>query len=195
MSRATLVALALVAGLVIIVVLNPPHSVCDSQFLIFQEEQTPFLYLDKSQAFAKTTGFKASYDRCLNGNNLGACAALFTGVTRLLDDLESGNPKCHQSFFKRKEVKKALSDTMSLMLRLAWGNEPPENIYERTSWLSRNNLFLFCTLESKYKDYYGASNYESWREGQMNDLPNPKNLDRQNIWKLSLFSLDCRKFL
>jgi len=194
LPRSIFVGLVLVVALILIFMLNPPHSVCDSQFAIFKADQTPFLYLDPKKPYMKTSGYQASYDKCSASNNLGACADLFGATRQLMSDLASGNPRCHTEFFNKAEVKKALTDTMSLMIRLAWGNQPPASIYEKNGWLNSNHMYLYCELKANFLNHYGKPAYETWREKQMQALPNPKNIDRREVWNRSLVSIDCKPF-
>ncbi len=46
LSRRTIVILSLVVGTLVIIMLNPPHTVCDAQLDVFKSSQTGFLFLD-----------------------------------------------------------------------------------------------------------------------------------------------------
>ncbi len=194
LPRWVLVGGILVLGIFLLLVLNPPHSVCDSQLTLLQSLQTPFLYLDKKKSYIKTTGFSASYTKCRNGNSLGACQDLFNGVLKLTGDIESSNPECLAELSKVKDIKKAFRDTQDLMVELAWGNQPPESTYEKFSWLDNNHMFLFCKLTGLRTKSEGKDAWEKWREKTMLSLPNPSNLSRADVWRRSIFSASCSTF-
>jgi hypothetical protein len=184
----------LVIGIFLLLIINPPHSVCDSQMEVLKTSQTPFLYLDGKKKYIKTTGFDAAFKNCRNGNSLGACVDLFSNVQKLAQDVEGSNPECVVDLADTREIKKAFRDTQELMVELAWGNQPPESTYDKFRWLDNNHMFLFCKLTDIRMRGEGKEGWESWREKTMMALPNPANLPRAELWRRSIFSASCSNY-
>lgn len=194
LPRWALVGGILVIGIFLILLIQPPHSVCDSQFAVIKASQTPFLYLDPKKKYIKTTSYEASYRNCRNGNSLGACVDLFAGVQKLMQDVRASNPECITNLGDKTEIRKVFRETQELMVELAWGNKPPESTYDKFGWLDNNHMFLFCKLTDLRQKASGKEAWEAWREKVMASLPNPANLQRADIWRRSIFSASCTNY-
>lgn len=184
----------LVIGIILLLLINPPHSVCDSQYAVLKKSQTPFLYLDAQKKYLKTTGYQAAYDNCRNGNSLGACVDLFNGVQKLMQNVNASNPECIAELADRSEIKKSFRDTQELMVELAWGNKPPESTYDKFGWLDNNHMYLFCKLTEIRQKAEGKDTWEAWREKVMSSVPNPSGLPRADVWRRSIFSASCTNY-
>jgi hypothetical protein len=193
--RTFFVAGVLVVGVALILLINPPYTVCDSQWDVFQAHQTPFLFLNKSKAYIKTLGIDAATEKCKKGNNAGACQELFQGVLSMLKDFEIVSNECTNIFLSKNIVRKTIWDTQELMVQLAWGTKPPNSVYERFGWLDNNHMFLFCRLKEFAIKDKGKDAWEAWREKNMMALPQAEQIGRGEAWKRSLFSARCSDFL
>lgn len=182
-------------GILVIVLSQPPHSVCDSQMEILRETQRKFLYKERPKSkVLKTSNYQYLHDRCRDNASPGGCYELFQEVKTLLDDLETVTHECAPTAGAITEVKKALWDTEDLLVRLAWGGAPPAAYHAKFGWLDRADVTLFCKLKTRLISTYGEPAWNSFREKLMLDLPGAKDLARNQSWDMSLFSENCARY-
>ena len=94
LPRALVVILGLITGLLVILALNPPFSVCDAQLQSLKERHTPFFVKDSSKKYMLTTGYEKALSTCRSVNSPGGCLELFEGVKALIKDLEVSSREC-----------------------------------------------------------------------------------------------------
>ena len=179
--RSLFVGGVLVVGVALILLINPPYTVCDSQWDVFQAHQTPFLFLDKTKSYIKTLGVDVAIEKCKQGNNAGACQELFQNVQEMLKDFEIVSNECTSTFLSKTMVRKTIWGTQELMVQLAWGTTPPSSVYERFGWLDNNHMFLFCRLKEFAIKDKGKEAWEVWREKNMMSLPQAEQVGRNEI--------------
>ncbi len=61
-------------------------------------------------------------------------------------------------------------------------------------WLDTADIALFCQLKSRIMAFYGEDSWVALRERMMRDLPGAKDLPRNQVWDLSLFSENCARY-
>ena len=193
MPKSTWVPLGLLGGLVLIFIANPPYTVCNSQEEEFQKQHTPFFLFEASARFKEKTGYEKAFESCQNSNNPGGCVALFNGVNELVDSLKTIPGDCALSFCKKKEFNEALWETLDILVRIAWGDQPPSDIYEKTSWLNHSHFSLFCQIKQTLIDCHGEKRWKKVQEETLNSLPGIEGMDRRDIWRLTLLSTDCSR--
>lgn len=181
--------------MVFIILSSPPHSVCDSQIDVIKESQKHFLYKDPPKSkVVVTTRYQFQRDRCKSTNSPGGCYELFQGIRTLLQDLATVTSECGSSIGGVKEIKTALWETSELLVRLAWGEKPPSAYHAKFGWLDNADLTLFCKLKARATQMYGESAWNSFREKMMSDLPGTKDLTRNQVWEVVLFSENCARY-
>ena len=194
-SKNMLAFLAIAAGMVFIIATQPPHSICDTQIETIKEAQKKFLYKDPPKSkVVKTTLYETLRDRCKNSNNPGGCYELFQKIKALLDDLTTLPMECASAAGSVPEVQRALMETIELMVRMAWGNKAPGAYEAKFGWLDKADVSLFCGLRSRIGYVFGDSTYDRLRERLMLDLPGSKDMTRQQVWEMSLFSENCARY-
>lgn len=186
-----LVGGSLFIGLVFILLFNPPYSACDSQFEIFKQNQTPFLYLDSTKKFSTETGLQMSLKICEERNLPGSCFRYFEGLRFLMRSIDTVSYECQPSILKNDEVKKALFDAVAFIVRLAWGLNPPQTYLDKTGWLDTVHLTTYCEIQSKIIDFFSPDDWSQLREQVLISLPGNETLDRKELWNRSIFSLKC----
>jgi hypothetical protein len=279
LSKNTLAVLAIGGGIFMIIVANPPHTVCDSQLEVLRESQKHFLYessnfllykkkpkvtftdkdfgtdafpneiksasgaylvlksvngvsvgdlvyqsetdkarvtsvdyasstvsVDQSQGtwkpgscwiYHKTsniTKYKGLHDECKASNTPGGCYELFQNIKVLLDDLVAVPKDCGSAAGGIKEVNAALWETVELLVRLAWGEKPPSAYNSKFGWLDTADITLFCKLKARISSMYGEAKWTAFREKMMLDLPGSKDLNRNQVWEMVLFSENCARY-
>lgn len=182
-------ALALVLAFVL--VFNPPYSACDSQFEVFKSSLTPFLYLDPTKKFMTETEFQKNIKICEERNLPGSCFQLFEGLKFVVRALDTVSSDCQPTIAQKAEVKKVLFESVSFIVKLAWGLMPPQSYLDKTGWLDTVHLSTFCEVQNKITENFSESEWAQYREQVMSQLPGADKLDRKEIWNRSLFSLKC----
>jgi len=188
---------AIAAGIVFIILSQPPASVCDQQIEVIKTAQTNFLYKDEffpKSKVIKTTKYEYLRDRCKQTNDPGGCYELFQEMKILLHDLNTLTSACASAAGSLAPVRRALWETLDLMVRLAWGEKPPESYSTKLGWLDSADVNLYCKLKDKAQLIFGESQWDRFREKLMVELPGAKELPRNQVWDLSLFSENCARY-
>ena len=193
-SKNTIAFLVLSAGLLILIVAQPPHTLCDSQIDQIKISQKHFLYADPKSKLVKTTPYQFLRDRCKNTNDPGGCYELFQNMKKLLEDLNTFTTDCASVPGTIPEVKAALWETTELMVRLAWGEKPPSSFNAKLGWLDTADMSLFCRLKARVQTVFGEPAWDKLREKLITDLPGTKELTRTQTWELILFSENCSRY-
>jgi hypothetical protein len=188
-------AFLLIAGGILFIVLSqPPHSVCDSQMEVVNRNQLHFLFKDPKSKAIKTTKYETLRDHCKLTNNPGGCYELFQELKTMVYDLRTLSSECSAAISGTSEYKRALWDSAEMMVRLAWGEKPPSSYSSKLGWLEVADVSLFCRMRELLVAFYGDSAWESFRERLMKDLPGARELNRNQVWELSLFSENCARY-
>jgi hypothetical protein len=203
--KGLLALIAIVVGIFFVVLSSPPHTVCDSQLELFRSNEQHFLFLDQAKRNKirgigdpiegdETTKYLTLYNHCLNTNTPGGCYELFYETRTLLRDLSEVPDSCAAEAGDIAEVKKAIWGVEDLLVRLGWGEKPPGQYSQKFGWLDTADLSLFCKLKHQIITSYEEEAWENFRESQFKSLPGAKDLTREEVWDLSLFSENCAKY-
>lgn len=194
--------LAITGGILFIVLSQPPHTVCDSQLEVIKKAQEKFLYKDPKSKKVNTTRYQTLYDHCKITNNPGGCYELFQEMKVLLYDLGTLSSECSGPLGAVPEHKRALWDVTELLIRLAWGDKPPESYHAKFGWLDTADVSLYCRLKERIIAFYGDAAWTRFREPYLNpknqnnvkELPGSKDMTRNQIWDMSLLSENCARY-
>ena len=190
-----LAAVAILGGIFVIILIQPPHGVCDAQIEVIKKAQRSFLWREKPNSeILKTTKYEYLRGRCKGSNDPGGCYELFRGVKLLLQDMDSLSEACGSTAGSVTEVKKALWETTELLVRLAWGEKPPASYNAKFGWLDVADVTLFCKLKARVSGVFGEPAWTAFRERMMRELPEATTLTRNQIWELSLLSENCARY-
>jgi hypothetical protein len=186
--------LAITGGIAFIIFSQPPNSICDSQLEVINKSQRNFLYQDPKMKGVTTSAYERLRDYCKNANNPGGCYELFQGLKNMIHDLETFTSECVGAVGGVTEYKRALWQSADMMVRLAWGEAPPAAYTTKLGWLDTADISLFCKLKARVVIFYGQPEWEQFREKMMGELPGAKDLPRNQVWELSLFSVPCERY-
>ena len=191
--RKILVTLLLVGGVALIVLMNPPHHLCDTQVETFKENVGDFLFLTSSSR-VKEVRFPRLLDRCKETLSSGGCYELFLGLRNFLNQFQVVSPDCSSRVGRIRQVNAALTQSLDLLIRLGWGGEPPRTSAMRTGWLGAPELNLYCLLQHRYSRLYGELSWQSFRESYFTALPGASELGREEVWEKSILSIPCEDY-
>ncbi len=204
---------AIFFGILLIFLLSPPHSVCDTQEATMRETQAGNIFgtVEKKKKIPPVV--VRTKEACQLGNSPGSCYEYFMVLKKVVDDLSKASSECTAQLFSINEVKSALNDGIELMVRLAWGVKPPEPGFDRFGWMQEAELAIFCRLKGIYIRAEGEDAWGALRNRIATKLPgeeippssDPSQvtaearkaselLSEQDIWNRSLFSVRCDAF-
>lgn len=194
LPRSLIVFLLLAGGIGIILLSDPPVSLCNAQESKFTQDQAVFLFKDSKSKFAKTKEYQILLNHCKDTNSPGGCFEYFNKVRNMVDDLRKVSTECRPDVANISEVHQVVSQTLELMVTLAWGIEPPLTAYEKYSWLGKADMALFCSLQFFYIQGKGDSQWQQKREALMLSLPGATGMPREELWQKSILSENCAQY-
>lgn len=219
---AVLAILVLAGAIVLFIVSNPMHTLCDTQAEVLQQAQTGALFPQPTQVRDEKGKHNetlpprivAAKQKCQVGNSAGACYEYFTILKQLAVDIGKVSTECFAQMFELPNVQRALTDGVEVMARIAWGSEPPALWWNRSGWLQESELAVYCRIKNIYIRTKGQEEWENLRRAIFAKLPGeapvvktdpneivkePKRavqvLSEQEIMSRSIFAVRCESFL
>jgi hypothetical protein len=112
----------------------------------------------------------------------------------LIRDLEAVPSECAAQIGSINEVKVALMEISELLVRLAWGDRPPVTYHQKFGWLDTSDISLYCRLKKQIIESYEELAWQEFRERLFRDLPGSKDMPREQVWDMTIFSENCAKY-
>lgn len=186
----TLVAIvALIVGYFVIMAANPPRTLCDEQLDLFKQTQKSFL---ANQGKAQRSVAVQLHEQCKSENGPGGCFDYFLNLKKMVEDLERIPKSCGSALGEDALVKQWLLKSITLMTQIAWGEKPTAQVQaHRTGWMDASDFRLFCRIKVLSTRIFGEEEFGSFRDSLLASLPGAKELNREQIWSRSIFSLRC----
>lgn len=213
LPKSVLAILAIVIGIIVFMLLSPPHTICDTQEAALRDSQTGNIFSTVVKKNKIPPALARSKEACQLGNSAGACYEYFLALKKVADDVGKASSECTNQLYNINEVKTALGDGIELMARLAWGVKPPDQGLEKFGWLQEAEISTFCRLKSIFIRANGEESWTALRKMISTKLPGeevplsydpnmaaaePKKatavLSEEDIWNRSLFSVRCELF-
>lgn len=185
---------ALILGLLLIVMNDPPRSICDTHVELFKKEFEGQLYPKKIKGTTLKPKINKFIAQCKLSNNSGGCAQLFSFLRDLVKSLKKVSGECKSEFASDPMVNGTLYQSFDLMIRIAWGSEPPRTYLDKNNWFGPSHLALFCQLKFVIEDFYGKKFLQNYREKMFRELPGIAKLTRQEGWSRMLLSTQCNRY-
>lgn len=185
---------AIVIGLIVILLSDPPKTVCDTQLEVFRESQKSFLYSNQKKEVTFRPGVEKAVEACKMHPGPGGCYELFDQMKRVADDLRNIPQACAADAGGVAEIRRALWQTLELMVLLAWGDKPPLTYVQRYGWLDSSDVALFCRLKHQAIAFYGNEEWQAFRVRVSRKFPDATTLSPEQIWQRSLLSTTCENF-
>lgn len=191
----TVVAIgAILIGFFLIVMNDPPKTVCDTQMELFRESQRTFLYAPPESKLAKSILVKDLHKLCKDSNSPGGCFEYFQRLKKFVVDLENMPKTCADTVAAESAVKVWLWESLKIIAQISWGDRIPASYSRKHGWLDASDLALFCDLKKNAGRLYGDHVFAQWREEVLNSFPGADQVDREVLWRKSIFSTPCTAF-
>lgn len=213
MPKPVLAFLAIFVGIIVFMLIEPPHTVCDTQAATLREVQKGNIFPTQFKKNVIPPTIQRAKEACQLGNSAGSCYEYFMSLKKVADDVAKGSLECASQLYNIKEVKSALNDGLELMVRLAWGMKPPEPTLDHFGWMQESEIASFCRIKNVYVRANGEDAWVELRKKLATKLPGeeiepstdptqvgvePRSaavmLSEQDIWNRSLFSVRCESF-
>jgi len=180
-----LALVAVIGAVFFMLYYDPPHNLCETQKQAYVRQQKKFLAGRQYNRF---------FEQCLKSNSRGGCSPYFEGFKKALDDFQVLDPKCSSVIAGGGRVRTTFSAFLVQTTRLAWGDQGPQSVHARSSWLGPGQLRVFCRVKNFYINNYGQGKYILFRNSVLKKLPNKRKLKNVEIKDRSLFSLSCSRY-
>ena len=198
LSKGTLAFICIALGTLVIIYLDPPHTLCNSEKTQLLETQKKFLEPDPAlkKAFKKAKSpHNRLYTSCKESENSGGCLEYFLHVKKFMSDFEVTSQECRKQIFSDKKIKDVFNQSLQLMVNLAWGKAAPTEYQKKYSWFDQADIYLFCKIKNLVQTSSSEANWATQREALLQQLPGADNLSRDQLWKSSLLSTSCKSYL
>jgi hypothetical protein len=210
-----ILAILVIAVAIIFFMLNdPPNTVCDVQAGNLKESLRGKLFPAIVNKNRIPPMIGPAQEACQLGNSAGSCFEYFSILRKTANDIKNYSSDCRSELVSIPEVRKALRDGVTLMVKMSWGSRPPEPGMARLGWLSDSELGLFCMIKDIYVQSFGE---EAWSEFRLSifkelpgDVPHGKSpgssdlvseplrametMAEKDIWARSIFSVRCENY-
>ena len=194
LPKTTFVTLVITAGILYIVLSDPPKNLCDAQMDQFKKVNVGVLSLNPKLKTRKQTRFQELFEICQNTKTPGGCYELFAITKQILKNSRSVAPECYRKLANDSAFDNAIWSTLDLMVRMAWGAKAPTVPALKNGWFDPADLNLFCSLKNVSQNVYGKDRYETFQEKYFKELPEASQSSRNDVWARLLFSVNCSNY-
>lgn len=166
-----IVIVAILGGVLLVFFGQAPHSPCDSQKEIFLESQKGLLFpkIEKKQRLPAQ--YFRFADSCKTVLMPGSCYELFALLKKTLRDVQAAPQDCSEQFSEIPELKRAIRESIGVMVEIAWGKHTPEEGQQKFGWLEISDLALFCQLKRNYIKIFGQDQFDDLKMKVLSQLP------------------------
>lgn len=170
---------------------DPPKTLCDIQMQEVNKRLGSGFFQNDSRGGGFESGVMTAFNHCLESNSPGGCHDMFKRFDYLEGIVKTVPTECggHSS---TSQIRGFLAKALRLFGKIAWGEKPPINKYNKTSWLDTADLGLFCRLKRQYQRLYGYQAWKNFVQGFAPTLPEAKDLERKKIFELCIYTYPCK---
>ncbi len=188
LPRPLIVISVLILGVILIMVTDPPKTVCDAQLDVFLQEQKGRMTSLKGNVgslWARSAKF------CKETQSSGGCLEFFNTTKQAVKDIHNAPDECIPRLLEEEWLYKSIKDSIILMVQLAWGAKIPEPGPSVFNWMTFTEFALFCDLQRTFKKPMLDDEWEVFVRGVIAKLPGSNQLTFNESFERSLFSLRC----
>jgi hypothetical protein len=122
---------------------------------------------------------------------MGGCFELFSGLRRVVREVQPLRAECQIEAVRSTEVGSALRKSYTLMAHLAWGERVPAST-GRANWFEKSDVHLFCQLDRYLRLAYGEQGMARLQREIMGTLPGAPDVSSDEVWAKSIMSYNCQ---
>ncbi len=193
LPRKIFVTLILGAVIVLVVLQDPPHTICRTQIENFKARQKGRLYKNPDVKTRKKPLMDVLMAECKTHSSPGSCYGLFAQVHKLINDFNVISQDCMQNLAAVSRVRKTLFQVYDLMVRLAWQEVPAHLVHSKFNWFSTADVALFCKLKNSAEELYGEQTLKQWNGRVFKTLLGTQAVSSE-AYERSLISESCTSF-
>jgi hypothetical protein len=204
-----LLALIAVVGMAFFIYYaQPPRTICDTERETFEESLKGELYperVSKKQGLRPAEMTKAK-EYCKLGNSSGGCLEYFNLLRNIVRSMDLLSQECLPVLAEAPQVHSALKEGLSLMVLLAWGDQPP--IDQNQNWFRYADYAVFCKVREQLKKITPEDELNEFYLAILGQLPGPKPTDsfsprskaiqtmpQSEVFQKSILSLRCGSYI
>ncbi len=161
-----IVVALLLGGAIFILILFPPHNICDTYVDQFKKKSENFFQIHNK-----------AFETCKKTSSSGGCLLLFSKLLSFSQHLLNTPSECQRALSNSK-VKKVLWENLELIALLY-----------PLGWLSSSDQDLFCQLKHWSIKFYGENSWEKF-ESKITKVKVKNNKAREE----HIFSQPCIGF-
>jgi hypothetical protein len=188
-----ILVIVLIGGFILFYVFSePPRTICDAQLEAFQERTKFFLKIEEKKAkFKKKTPYQEKREECGQGRTSGACYDLFQGMKVVMREAKSVSRECFGDLAYESAFRASLWETLELMVKLAWGDEPPISPSQRFGIFDKSDYAFFCEMKNVANLVYSDNKWSEFVSEQLNTAKGSEKLSKEERWARSIMSAPC----
>ena len=185
----------IIIGFVVIVLSDPPRTICDSQLEVYRESQQDFLFFRRGAGNSTKPALMGELIfRCRGDNSPGGCFELFQRLKKMQADLVTIPGHCSADAMEDANISGGLLQGVRLMAQIAWGEAGPTSSMRRNGWLDASDVALFCDLKKSAVRLMGSEEFNAWRDGLIAGFPGADLLEGDQVYQRSLFATPCNDY-
>ncbi|MFN8791114.1 MAG: hypothetical protein ACK5Y2_06630 [Bdellovibrionales bacterium] len=215
LPRPVLVLGAILLGIVVFMVMSPPHTICDTQREQAEETLIGTTKPIKVQKQTHPPKILRALEACYEGRTTGACHDYFQILKGLAKSVLSASSECRAEIYEISDIQNRLQEGAQNLVLLAWGDQPPgSEPADRFGPLQDSEIALFCYVKAAIVAGIQDQGWHKLRKKISEELPgekvklpeNPSDsiptarpatqlMSELDIWNRSLFSVRCENYL
>lgn len=187
-----LVIIVLVGAVVFMMMSEPPRDACDVQLEVFMKAQAGRL----SSLRGKVNSlWVRTAKQCQETKTLGGCTEFHNTLKLTLVDIQSAPVQCTTRLVSQEWLRKILTDSLILMVQIAWGEKPPEPGPQVYGWMEQSELAIFCKIQSNLQRVMTDEEWELFVRKSVSRLPQANELKFEESYWRSLFGVRCEAII
>jgi hypothetical protein len=180
------------AGMLLIILWEPPVTICGQQVRAFENEAKELLPPKGPSGTSGPSGSSgggaagaSQFERlrvvCLEANSIGGCLQFFAIIKQNIDRAKLLSLECLPKLSGSSLFDRFSKQSLDTVVKVAWLG----------GWFEGPQFNLFCRLQDIHILVYGEARWAQTREEYLQSLPGAKDLSREDAWRKSVFAVNC----
>ncbi|MEY4616225.1 MAG: hypothetical protein RJB66_1185 [Pseudomonadota bacterium] len=185
----SILVFVVIVGASLFIMLNePPKDVCDAQLEVLMKSQSGRLSSLRGRI---NSLWARAAKSCQESKSYGGCVEFHEALRLALTDIQSAPYECTDRLVTQEWLRKVLTNSMVLMIKVAWGDKVPESGPAVFGWMTPSELSVFCKIQEYVKRTMTDEEWEAFVRKTLSGLPHVSELKFEEGYWRSLFSVRC----